>query len=255
MPHQEFQIEPGHQLLLQIAGMDSFDAFMRDDATSVSPGGGGERARVRRLKLVNGGQTIVCFLKLTLAHRKLKSVQALVRGKRPHTDAYREMQMVLELAKHGFPAMKVIAWGEERRFGFPLRGFIMVEQAQGTCMQEMFKAGDSELRKKIIAAYAEMLGKLHLKGFFQIVRLKDIICFSENGALSLTLIDRAASNVGRKFFSPWFCLRSIERGFRRMARDKTVFNDDELNDFATVYGKVLASRCKISHSAILAKLK
>lgn len=57
MPHREFHIEPRYQLLLQMGGLDSFDAFMRDDATSISPGGGGERARVRRVKLVNGNQT------------------------------------------------------------------------------------------------------------------------------------------------------------------------------------------------------
>ena len=218
-----------------------------------------KHAQTIRLELPANGQPITFFLKRNPRVNSRKSWRTLLRFKRPHSDAYREMLLVRNLENSGVPVMRILAWGEERRFGLPERGFILSEGVSGQPLHELFLAGDAVARRRIAAAFGRFVARLHAAGFFQIVRLKDLIASvpdsSTTQTLPLTLIDRAACKTGKKLFWSGFCLRSLRRGFRRMKRDGIIFNTELEQTFAAAYAEVIGKKWKISPRELSAKIK
>lgn len=253
MSYIEFQICADDRQLLEAAGYASFENLMlKNDGELISSE---KRAQTLRLDLPAPNGTKICFLKRTLVHRRRKNFQALMQFARPHTDVYREMQLAQKLRDAGIPAMRILAWGEERKFGFPIRGFILTEAVTGMSLDEMFRTGNARMRRRIVAAFGSFVARLHERGFFQTVRLKDLICAdSDSPDLKLTLIDRAASNCRRKFFWSHFCLQALARGFRRMKRDQVVFEGELERVFADAYVKSIAPKWKITSEKLLAKV-
>ena len=254
MSHIEFQIRPEARALLEDAGMASFEILMSHNTgelLSSEP-----RSQTFRLEIASSNSPKTFFLKRTLIHRPRKTFQALAQLRRPRTDVYREMQLAKELNGAGIPAMRILAWGEERKLCFPIRGFILSEGIAGEALDEMFRSGDAQTRRRIVHAFGEFVARLHSLGFFQTVRLKDLICSAdfESSDLNLTLIDRAASSMGRKIFWSRFCLQSLARGFRRMKRDGIFFEGELEGVFAKAYAKGIAPKWKITPEKLLVKL-
>jgi hypothetical protein len=168
------------------------------------------------------------------------------------------MELFRNLENSGIPVMRILASGEERRFGLPVRGFILSEGVHGKSLHEIFMNGGTETRLQIASAFGSFVARLHVAGFFQIVRLKDLIGSVPSGSttqsLSLTLIDRAACKTGKKFFWPWFCLQSLHRGFRRMKRDGIVFDSGLEKAFAAAYVEAVSKKWKITPQELITKL-
>lgn len=218
----------------------------------------GASAQVLRLELPSANAPLVCFLKRTLRQKARKNLRFLSRGKYPRTNSYREMQLVFNLRRHGIPTMRVIAGGEELWFGLPVRGFILVENVPGRVLHDLFLASDAAGRLELISTFAAFIGKLHTLGFFQSVRMKDLICSDPAGRTSseiaLTLIDRVAANPGRKPFWSRFCIQTLQRGLRRMTRDGILLTPAEQRAFAEAYARSLARRWKVTGPEIEARL-
>jgi hypothetical protein len=206
--HIEFEVCPKMRTLLQASGLSTFEDLMSKNAGDVL--NSEKNAQTIRLELQSDGQPTTCCLKRNPRVSPRKSWQTLLRFKRPHSDVYREMELVRNLENSGIPVMRILASGEERRFGLPVRGFILSEGVHGISLHEIFMNGGTETRLQIASAFGSFVARLHVAGFFQIVRLKDLIGSVPSGSttqsLSLTLIDRAACKTGKKFFWPWFCL-------------------------------------------------
>ncbi|HMP81707.1 MAG TPA: phosphotransferase [Verrucomicrobiota bacterium] len=256
MSRIEFFVSPQDRQTLDAAGLRTFEDLMSKDCGSEVSSQ--SSAQVRRLELPTEDGPIVCFLKRTLGLKPRKSFRFLLHGRIPHTSAYREMRQVFTLRQHGVPTMRVMAWGEERRFILPLRGFILVENVPGKPLHDLFLTSDESGRQELIAAYAALLARLHTLGFYQVVRFKDVICSDaprENRcARSLTLIDRVVANPGRKPFWSFFCIQALRRGFHRMTRDGIVFNPSERKAFADAYARDVATRWKVTGTGIETRL-
>jgi hypothetical protein len=77
------------------------------------------------------------------------------------------------------PVVRVVAWGEERWLGFPVRGFIIKEEVKGIDFIDIVKHASKQKRIKLLKAYGLMIGKLHRKGVISsVARVTDVICVS-----------------------------------------------------------------------------
>jgi hypothetical protein len=284
----EFGIADGYQRIIKDAALDGFEPLMfQAQGTMIQKD---DRQEVIRLELSNNGLPLICFLKRTTVEKTRASFGMLLRGLRPRSEPYREMQAIDALRQQRFSTMKVIAWGEQRCCGFPRRGFVLVEEVKGRDAQEMFLEGDASLRRRIIVSMGGLMGRLNVAGFFQAVRLKDVFCTIERqaiadepntdssadpgadsagdsggnfedgpggdstGDLPMTLIDRSAQWVWPKRFSASRCKTCLKRSARRFCRDKVILSSDEASEFASAYIGQLGAQRSINHQDILAMI-
>ena len=209
-------------------GLDSFDAIYAS----------GEE-KVERLVLGDGE---VFFQKRIGPEPNLKHVSRLIYGYRPRSGALRELQMLQVLRKAGFLTMEPVVWGEQRRFGRPLRGLLIVREVPGEELAELFDSSDGWRKRELMKEAGRLIGRLHVKGLFQPVRLKDVIC-SEQG---MVLIDRETSKPRPSLFLKKKCLSNIARAARRTMRDGHRIGGGSAAAFLRGYQEGVSSRWIIS---------
>lgn len=255
----EFEVLARYRPLLERAGVGDFQSLMHAPIGNLLKSG--RRAELRRIELPSGGggAPVIAYLKRTLHERPRKIFNLLMRGQRPHVDTYREMQLICALQSHGIAAMNVMAYGEERWRGLPLRGFVLVEHVEGRELDDLYTHGDAAARAMVMRSFGRLLGRLNALGFYQVVRLKDLICTTapggETAALDLTLIDRAATWASTKRFSRRRCLDCVKRSAERLADDGVMFRGDESASFAQGYVEGLNGRGEIAPQQVLAALR
>lgn len=103
----------------------------------------------------------------------LKSIFCL---RRPELPTCRESRELQRLAKKGVAVCSPIAWGRSSFLLWPLQGFLMVDEVKGKSFIELYEESDRAGKMKLMALYGRMLGRLHKKGCFQVVRPNDMIC-------------------------------------------------------------------------------
>jgi tRNA A-37 threonylcarbamoyl transferase component Bud32 len=194
-------IQPSVRSLFEAQGLCSFADFMSS----------GDQ-KVQQLTRVSGG---VFYLKRVGPESLKIHLRTLLCGRRPHSGALRELTLLQSLRHAGFQTMEPVAWGERRRFGFPLDGFLVVRKVQGDEVANLFDGMDGSRRRRLMEETGRLIGRLHAKGFFQPVRLKDLI-LAESG---LVLIDRETSKPWPVRFSRRRAAESLARAVRRTLRD------------------------------------
>jgi len=146
--------------------------------------------------------------------------------------------MIDALTSAGLPVMRALAWGEERRCGLPVRGFLLVKGVRGTDLADLFAAGSIAERRSLMYALGKFVGRLHGAGFYQPVRLKDVFCEKPPGGNmaghSFMLIDRESSKPWPSSFSLRRCINSLARAYRRTIRDGYRFGRAEVRTFTEV---------------------
>ncbi|BBM83794.1 FAD-binding domain-containing protein [Candidatus Uabimicrobium amorphum] len=202
----EFHIVPEYKEILKKAQLDSYQKLMNGNVGQLISDA--NRSQIFRIDIEPP-----MFLKRTLKVQNKKIFDLLMRGCIPHADCYREKISVEEINKKNIDTMTIIAWGEERTFIFPKRGFLLVKKIDGTEVQDMFSAATPEERHNIYLYYAKLLASLHINGFFAPVRFKDIICREkkENGELKLALIDRSTNWPWPRRYTPKRAKKSFDR--------------------------------------------
>ena len=194
--------------------------------------------KVERVELENGQ---VFFLKRTGGPPVLKQMAEMLFGYRPHSIVFRELQMLKKLQRAGFQTMEPVAWGEQRRFGFPICGILVVREVQGEEFAQLYDAVDGMRKKELMKEAGQLIGRLHAHGFFQPVRLKDII-YSEKG---MVLIDRETSKPRPSLFLKKKCLSNIARAARRTMRDGHRFGGGSAAAFLQGYEEGVSKRWKM----------
>jgi hypothetical protein len=76
--------------------------------------------------------------------------------------------------------MKPVAWGEHTILGWPMRGFILVEEVVGREFVDVYREASLRIRRRLFRLYGELMGTLHRKGIDSKVRPEDLICVSDN---------------------------------------------------------------------------
>lgn len=200
------------------AGLDSFQALMAAPVGELLDHDKGGR-ELRRITLpVNGGSQQL-FLK-RIGREPLQIVlRMLLFGRKPRCGPLREKLMIDALTAAGLPVMRALAWGEERRFGLPVRGFLLVGGVEGADVGHLFTDLSPADRRLLAESFGGFVARLHGAGFFQPVRLKDVFCVVRPDGYAFTLIDRETSKPWPVGFSRRRSLCSLARAYRRTIRD------------------------------------
>jgi tRNA A-37 threonylcarbamoyl transferase component Bud32 len=180
----------------------------------------------------------VFFLKRSGTESLLRHLRMILFGFFPRCGALREVYLIQRLKSAGFAVMEPVAWGQERVKGFQFRGFLLVRKVCGKEVTDLFESSSGLERNQLMEQVGELMGKLHEKGFFQPVRLKDLICVEEG----LVLIDRETSKPWKSFFGERRCMASLARAIRRTVRDGYRFGAGSAGAFLRGYQKGVAAR-------------
>ncbi len=108
-----------------------------------------------------------------------------------HTDAYLEQAQVQRYKSLNLPIMKVAAWGESFKLGWPRAGFILLEQVPGVGLDTYVIEATIEKRDQALMAFGALTAKLHGQGILDVTRLQDVICQHDSACqVNLVIIDR-----------------------------------------------------------------
>lgn len=236
MPRQTlFDIHKNYREWMSDVALNSFEKLMHDDIGTVI-----KKSHSREIRRIEScGRTVYLKRRLQPQPRR-RSLEMYLRGMRAHSIPYIEYLHVLSLQRCEMPVMNVIAAGEDRRCGFPRRGFILCDEVKGFPLDELVKnASDTEDRDCLLRTYGRLLAKLHKHGFFAPVRLKDVVTADQEGR-SPILIDREA-----RYPYPRRCLkqkarRKLNDGFRRIARETPSFDQHQQGVVMQAYHDYLA---------------
>jgi hypothetical protein len=148
---------------------------------------------VRSLYLTVAGHRRKYFLKQAWGESIRGVLKALRRHEALHSSAIREL-FILELFRdQGIPVMNAVAWGEHKVFGWPVKGFILVEAVVGGKFVEVYRDVSLRSRRRMMWVYGELMGVLHHRGIKSKVLLRDLILISQDYSTfrkCLVLIDR-----------------------------------------------------------------
>lgn len=204
------RIKPECLDLFRQQDLDHFSAWMTGDigeVVSKTP-----TSEVRRVKL----DREEFFVKRRSGESAWRLLGMLMFGRRPMSGPIRELHLVNSLADAGFAVMEPVAWGESRVVGIPKEGFLVVRRIPGRSFAEIYDEGSERERRVMMERLGELLGRLHGKGFFHHLRLKDLI---ETPDGCLTIIDRESGRPWARRFSIRNAMTSLARTARRTLRD------------------------------------
>lgn len=233
----EFQIDPACRDLLEKHQLDDFLPWMSGEIGElVSKSGASEVRRV-----IVGDE--VFFLKRRTSEPVMKLLGLLLFGRRPMSGPIRELHLVRALERKNFPVMKPVAWGESRAGCVPRQGFLVVRAIPGRSFSDLYDECAPADRPDMMARLGALLGKLHACGFFQHLRLKDLI---ETPDGQLTIIDRESGQPWARRFSVSNAVTSLARTARRTLRDGHVMGPATTGAFLRGYRAGVSGRWQTS---------
>lgn len=240
---EHIHIEAPYVSLFREHGLNSFAALMNGPAGEMvsCPQ---DRRKLHRLTLASADGQVRFYLKRMGDEPVVWLLRSLLYGRRPHSGPLREMQMLAALREAGFAAMRPVAWGEERRWGMPVAGFLVVAEVQGAEVAGLFDAYSGTQRLALLGKVGGLVGRLHAAGFFHPVRLKDLIC--EEPSRQLVLIDRETSKPWPARFSRQRAVTSLARAARRTLRDGHRLGPASVRHFLDGYAAEVADRWPVS---------
>ncbi|WAC20199.1 hypothetical protein OVA24_02245 [Luteolibacter sp. SL250] len=174
-------------------------------------------------------------------------LRMLCYGKKPVSSPIREIMLATRLKEAGFAVMEPVAWGEWRRRGLPAKGFLLTREIVGTPVEKVHTDGDAACRRDLLFRLGRLTGRLHIAGFFQHVRLKDLI---ETEGGELVLIDREAAKPWPRKFSWPQAVVCLSRTLRRTMRDGHRFSAGEGSAFFRGYAGEVKGRSGLTPKEI-----
>jgi len=191
---------------------------------------------------IQANDSSVYYLKRSsgLAHRHL--LRPLLFGHWPCSGALRELKMLQQLRAQGFLTMEPVAWGERRVWGIPRQGFLLVKAVEGEEVAFLASTHDDVALSDLASQIGYLLARLHLAGFYQPVRLKDLI----KSNAGLVLIDRETSKPWRSSFSKRRCSNSLRRSLSRSSAEDCGLPSVYCGSFWTSYTAGVHRKWKVA---------
>jgi len=203
-----------------------------------------EGRELRLLTLTDGNSHELFYLKRQKREPVSRLIGVCLSGHRPHSGPLRELAALNHLRQAGFAVMEPVAWGEQRWCGLPVAGFLVVKSVTGGDVAQLFTSLRGQERFALVKQVGLLIGRLHAAGFYQNVRLKDLILDQNSG--DLVLIDRETSRPWPKKFSAQRAIASLARSGRRTLRDGQRPGPSSLRHFFSGYGEGVAASWQIS---------
>ncbi len=172
---------------LAAAGLDRFDALMRGPVGETI-----KRKPGREVRRVAVGERLF-FLRRVDAEPVGMALRSWARLRRAESPCVREARLIEALRRQGIAVMRAAAWGERRVLGVPRESFLLAEGVAGRELDVVFRDADDQQRCEIAAALGTLLGRLNQLGYFQRLRLRDLIV-TQNPP-QLVLIDRETTRT------------------------------------------------------------
>ena len=252
-----FRIDPAFESLFNAHGLASFDALMRGAAGEMVSAPLDRRKLYRLVLAAAEGRQECFYLKRMTGEPIWWLLKAAFYGYRPHCGPLREWQMLTALTRAGFPVMQPVAWGETRRFGLPTGGFLVVAEVKGRDVATLATELPSAERLDLLRKVGFLVGRLHAKGFFQPVRLKDLIRDESQGRL--VMIDRETSKPWPTRFAQKRAVEALARTARRTLRDGHRFGPASFKSILSGYVQGVSEKWPVSvvdlRRALLARLR
>lgn len=218
----KFIINDEYRSWLEQMKLDTFEQLMFSEVGSLVDKG--DRNEIRRIE--GGGRT--AYLKRRRTSSVAKSIESYLWGRNPHTAPFKEYLHVCSLQQFQLPVMNCIAVGENRKWGFPQFGFILVDEVKGTPLDLVLNLKDMQNNDlRLLRSYGALMAKLHRHGFYGSLRLKDIIVTDTNQS-SLVMIDREARHPYPRCRSTIKARHALDRSFRRTRRTSPDFNETHI---------------------------
>ncbi len=250
----EFHLDESYKVSLKDHGIDSFESLM--DTKSGTLVSFSNETQIIRLTL-SDKQNSTFFIKRSLSAAFNRSIAMCFRFAKPHTRSIKEFQLITHLKANGFPVMIPVAWGEQRLFGLPIRGVLVVKEIKGIELEDAFLNGNHHERCTLAKQLGEFLGRLNNAGFFHIIRLKDIIIAASNDeywdAKSLVLIDREVTKPWPRKFSPEKCCYCLARCYAKFIRAEFTFTPKQFSIFLNAYIKEIKQKWEPTRQELLQK--
>lgn len=239
----EFSIHESVRRLFHAHGLDDFARLLAGDIGELMRRERGGR-ELRRLSLPDTSDTQQFYLKRLGREPAPRLLKAVLSGHRPLSGPIRELTALRQLRKAGFAVMEPVAWGEQRQFGLPVAGFLAVRGVAGADAAQLFETLRGAERLALLAEVGGLVGRLHAAGFFQVVRLKDLIRDRHSG--EFVLIDRETGKPWPTRFSRHRAIASLARAGRRTLRDGHRFGPASLRGFLTGYAQGVTGSWMVS---------
>lgn len=239
-----FQINPDFEPLFKANGLTSFDALMHG-AVGEMVSCPRDRRKLYRFTIADGEGPPRCFyLKRMSGEPFIWLLKALFLAHRPHCGPIRELHMLSALDRAGFAVMQPVAWGESRRTGMPICGFLVVSEVRGRDVADLAVTLPVREQLALLREVGNLVGRLHARGFFQPVRLKDLIREESQGRL--VMIDRETSKPWTTRFTKKRAIEALTRTARRTLRDGHRFGPASLRSILSGYAQGVSERWPVS---------
>ncbi len=189
--HKSFHINTNLSGSLEKIGISTFQDFMNFSTGQLVSRS--SKRPVRILHLDVEGQTKKYFLKQVGIPSFDVGLKAWCRLQPVQSETVRELLLIELFRHHGIPVMTPVGWGTYTVLGWPISGFLLVEEVVGREFVEVYRAGSLRSRRRLMRAHGELMGTLHKKGIESKVHPKDLMCISEdyrNFQKCLVVIDR-----------------------------------------------------------------
>jgi tRNA A-37 threonylcarbamoyl transferase component Bud32 len=208
--HTKFWIDPALKEKFRREGLGDFSAWMNAEIGEVVSSVRGSETRL----VESGGECF--FVKRRKSEPAMRLLALLLFGRCPMSAPLREYRMLQALVGEGFRVMVPVAWGEASSLGIPKEGFLVVRAVAGRSLLQAYREGSAEDRGHQMRQFGRLTGRLHARGFFDHLRLKDLIVEADG---QLTMIDRESRHPWRRRFSERSAITTLARTARRTFRD------------------------------------
>ena len=237
----EFEIGKRFKDILGSASLNRFDRLMNADLGIVVRSKRGQE--VRKIEIETGHVRKLFYLKRCTS-RASEAIAALWRSR--ELPCERELAMIRALQERDMPVMRPAAWGRRSVLGMSREGFLLVEAVDGQEVTDLFGRADRRLRLRLVRAMGNLLGQLNGLGFFQRIRLRDLICTEipdpDRAPVQLVLIDREATRVRPQRFSTARCIDCLARCYCKLIQLRHRLDAREMSSFAGSYMAALEGR-------------
>lgn len=234
MTKTHFHMEAGVAGGFRRHGLDTFEALMGGEPGELLSRASGREVRRLRLRGASAGgaaeesaeREAVFYLKRRVGEPLWRLAEALAFGRLPQSGAMREVTLLRKLRAAGFAAMEPVAWGEQRRWGVPVGGFVVVKNVAGRDVAAVFDQATPKDRHALMRELGGLMGRLHRAGFMHPVRLKDLILQDAPAGTPpvFVLIDRETGKPWTRTYRVKPSLEVIARAARRTLRDRHAIN-------------------------------